>query len=113
MTTSALVETVVTYPLFTDVNCFDTLEMGVEWVSQYFGGFEELKERTDAKENVIKFINFLCPEFLDMKNDEEFEKCLRDFEEKDSRFEIIHLINAKTLLTYLDSLDRSAGRFSD
>lgn len=36
MSTPALVETVVTYPLFVNVNAYQTLESGVEEVSEYF-----------------------------------------------------------------------------
>ncbi len=48
MTTEALVETVITYPLFSDVYAFDTFENGIKWISQYYNGIEEIEKREDA-----------------------------------------------------------------
>ena len=81
MTTSALVETIITYPLFIDIKMFDTLNLGVNWVSNYFGGFSELEKRSDAYDCIVDYIN---------KNS--------DIGEENNQF----LLNAKTLKDYYD-----------
>ena len=48
MTTEALVETVLNYPLLVDMYAYDTIEIGIQAVSTYFGGITELMTRDDA-----------------------------------------------------------------
>lgn len=48
LTTYALAETVVTYPFITDILCFNSFEQGLQWVSHYYSGIDELLSRTDA-----------------------------------------------------------------
>lgn len=48
MTTDALIETIVTYPLFIDVFAYDYISDGFSALAGYFGGVEELKTRDDA-----------------------------------------------------------------
>lgn len=107
MSTSALVETVVTYPLFICVHAYDTLDIGFEEVSQYFKGIEELFSRDDARKEILKYINERCPNLVDMKTDEEIstalEKYMMAYDESGDR-EIFYLDNAVTLIDYLDIL---------
>lgn len=49
MTTPALLETVLNYPLLVNIYAFDTIEMGIESVSGYFRGIEILKQREDIE----------------------------------------------------------------
>lgn len=48
MTTEALVDTVLNYPLLINMFAFNTLDAGVRSVASYFGGIEELLARDDA-----------------------------------------------------------------
>lgn len=50
MTTPALVETVVNYPLLINVFAFDSYDKGMKSVSGYFKGIELLEAREDAAE---------------------------------------------------------------
>ncbi|MBR4781565.1 MAG: hypothetical protein IK014_09445 [Lachnospiraceae bacterium] len=50
MTTEALVETVVKYPLFIDVYAYDSIIQGFQALSNYFGGLDVLLSRSDALE---------------------------------------------------------------
>lgn len=107
MSTTALVETVVTYPLFICVHAYETLSSGVHEVSEYFKGIEELCTRTDAREEILNYINERCPNLVDMKTDEEIstalEKYMMAYDESGDR-EIFYLDNAVTLIDYLDIL---------
>lgn len=60
MTTLALVETVVKYPLLVDIFAFDTIEMGIDWVSDYFVGIDELFSREDAIECLLEYSAVIC-----------------------------------------------------
>lgn len=105
MTTEALVETIVTYPYFTDVNAFETLDQGVEALRLEFGGVDELLTRADAYECIIAFINSVDPEYLNIKSEEEFDSFMTNFNEKNTTgFDILHLINAKTLLNIISNI---------
>ena len=102
MTTKALVETVVTYPYFTDVTAFDTLEMGVEALNHNFGGLKELMTREDAYQCTLDLINSICPDILDLKPEDDWDEFMKVFNEKNkTKFDIINLINAHTLLKIL------------
>ncbi len=48
MTTEALIDTVLNYPLLVNIYAFDTLEMGITSVSNYFAGIGILAQREDA-----------------------------------------------------------------
>lgn len=50
MTTAALLETVLNYPLLVNIYAFSSIEMGIESVSQYFPGLPLLLAREDAME---------------------------------------------------------------
>ena len=110
MTTTALVETVVTYPLFVCVHAYDTLAIGVKEVSEYFKGIEELCGRDDAREEILKYINARCPGLAEMKTDEEISgalsKYIKAYEVSGDR-EVFYLDNAVTLIDYLNCLSNS------
>lgn len=109
MSTPALVETVVTYPLFVNVCAYDTLENGVEEVSDYFKGIEILCKRNDARKCVEKYINDRCPGLTEMKSNEEISKALSKYEnaynESGDR-EVFFITNAVTLINYLDLINK-------
>lgn len=112
MSTPALVETVVSYPLFVNVCAYDTLEKGVNEVSKYFYGIEELCNRENARSCLLNFINSRCPNLLELKTDEEIKTALYDYEKayNDSRNrEIFFIINAVTLIEYLDYSNKNTN----
>lgn len=47
MTTEALLETVLNYPLLADIYAYNSTEMGIETVSEQFNGLKELLNRSD------------------------------------------------------------------
>ena len=103
MSTEALVETIVTYPYFTNVTAWDTLEMGVEALNEQFGGIKELLTREDAYDCTIGFINAICPDILNLKPEDDWDEFMEVFKEKNkTQFDIIHLINADILLKILN-----------
>ena len=55
MTTPALLETVLNYPLLINIYAFDSTEAGIKSVSQYFSGIEILFDRADAAECIATF----------------------------------------------------------
>ncbi len=118
MSTPALVETVVTYPLFICVHAYETLETGVREVSEYFKGIEELCNRTDAREAVLNYINDRCPGLAEMKSDEEISSALstymKAYDETGDR-EIFYIDNAVSLIDYFDYLKnkKQPVRFSE
>ena len=56
MTTEALIETVVNYPLFGNVFAYENRKTGLEHVKGYFNGLQELYERDDAIEKMETYI---------------------------------------------------------
>lgn len=48
MTTTALIETVLNYPMLADIYAFNSIQDGIEHVSVDFRGIEELSRRDDA-----------------------------------------------------------------
>ncbi len=48
MTTEALIDTVLNYPLLLNILAYDSLEMGIGSVSNYFDGIDILAQRSDA-----------------------------------------------------------------
>lgn len=57
MTTGALVQTVIAYPLLPDILAYDSFEMGLEHMSSHFGGINELKGRQDACECLQEYLD--------------------------------------------------------
>ena len=111
MTTDALVETIVTYPFFTDVNAFDTLDMGVEALSYEFGGVDELLKRNDAYESTLSFIDNVCPEYLNLTGEDDWDAFMNNFNQKNkTRFDILHVINAGTLLRIITEKGKEVTR---
>ena len=111
MTTDALVETIVTYPFFTDVNAFDTLDMGVEALSSEFGGVDELLKRNDAYESTLSFINSVCPEYLNLTGEDDWDAFMNTFNQNNkTKFDILHVINAGTLLKIITEKGKEATR---
>ncbi|MBQ4429611.1 MAG: hypothetical protein II871_07545 [Clostridia bacterium] len=56
MTTEALVKTVLEYPLLVDMCAYNSIDEGIEAVSEYFGGIKELAERKDALKYLEEYI---------------------------------------------------------
>lgn len=48
MTTDALLETVLNYPLLVNIYAYNSIEIGIRSVSAYFPGLDELFSRNDA-----------------------------------------------------------------
>lgn len=109
MSTPALVETVVTYPLFVNVNAYQTLESGVEEVSEYFKGIEILCKRKDARKCVEKYINDRCPGLTEMESNEDISKALSKYEKaynESGDREVFFITNAVTLIEYMDKINK-------
>lgn len=56
MTTRALVETVLNYPYLINIYAYDSLSLGIEEVSEYFPGVQELLNRSDATEVLEEYL---------------------------------------------------------
>lgn len=80
MSTRALIETIVHYPLFADVYAYDSLLHGFYALNNYFKGVEVLKNRKDA----LKCINEYYYENRNKNNELD-----------------IYIINIKTLYKYI------------
>lgn len=57
LTTQALVETVMNYPLLVEMFAYDTAEAGYQAVYNNFNGLRELQERSDAIECLEEYAN--------------------------------------------------------
>ena len=57
MTTEALLETVLDYPLLPNIYAFSSTEIGIGSVSGYFEGLQMLHDREDAAECIQKAID--------------------------------------------------------
>lgn len=57
MTTQALVKTVVEYPLFPDMYAYTSVQEGIDAVSRYFPGINELLSREDALPHLEAYAN--------------------------------------------------------
>ena len=66
MTTEALLETVLDYPLLIDIFAYDTTEIGIELASTYLPGIPELLSREDALEVLGKYIEDYPAQSVDM-----------------------------------------------
>lgn len=56
MTTEALVETVIKYPLLVDMYAYNSIEEGLLHVGQYFQGVDVLSTRSDAIEELQAYV---------------------------------------------------------
>lgn len=72
MTTEALVETVVNYPLAADVYAYDTFQMGYDAVKRQFNGLRELERRPDA-------LSVMAAKMTATMNLTEEEKTFKDY----------------------------------
>ena len=88
MTTRALVETVLTYPMLIDMYAFNTLQEGIAQVSKDFAGISILKERSDAVS---------C-----------LEQYLASAKQEKATAESIELIYADDLIQYIDVNQQSS-----
>ena len=61
MTTSELIETIIAYPLYTDMYAYDNWDDGFEIVRQHFNGFDELESRKDMAVETVKAYAKLNP----------------------------------------------------
>lgn len=65
MTTEALVETVVHYPLYINAFAYDIRQIGLSHIKEYYNGLQELYTRDDAIEKIEAFINEKIPKLDD------------------------------------------------
>ena len=65
MTTEALVETVVHYPLFINAFAYDIPQVGLSHIKEYYNGLQELYTRDDAIEKIEAFIEEEIPKMDD------------------------------------------------
>ena len=56
MSTDALVDTVLNYPLLIDIYAYDTIEVGIKRISSYFQGIDILEKRSNARNVLLKYI---------------------------------------------------------
>ena len=114
MSTRALVETVVKYPLFDSVHAYDTLAIGIKEVSEYFKGIEELESRDDAREEILKYINDRCPGLAEMRTEDEISAALSKYMDAYTETgdrEVFYIDNAVTLINYMDGNYRGGPNF--
>lgn len=57
MTTEALIETVLNYPLAINIVAYDTPQIGLKEVTKYFNGLQELSTRVDARKKIEMIIS--------------------------------------------------------
>lgn len=57
MTTEALVETVIKYPLLVDIYAYNTIEEGISHLSDYFQGVDVLMTRSDAVDELEAYVD--------------------------------------------------------
>lgn len=68
MSTAALVETVLNYPLSVDLWAYDSYELGIKHVSEQFNGLSELLSRNDAGVALIALYQTIDPGALDINS---------------------------------------------
>jgi len=66
MSTTALVETVLNYPLIMDWLAYDTFEIGIESVRKQFNGLSELLSRNDAGVSLMALYQTIDPTTWDV-----------------------------------------------
>jgi len=80
MSTTALVETVLNYPLSADWWSYDSFEIGIKRVADQFNGLSELLSRKDAGVSLIALYQTIDPGDLDINSPiAEQTKCLFRF----------------------------------
>jgi hypothetical protein len=84
MTTEALIETVVNYPLFINLFAYENKKTGLEHVKGYFNGLQELYERDDAIEKMEIYIDEKFKDSED-RQPEKFKKMFAEFVLNDLR----------------------------
>lgn len=57
MTTEALIETVLNYPLAINIVAYDSPQIGLDEVTKYFNGLQELSTRTDATQKIKMIVS--------------------------------------------------------
>ena len=57
MTTEALIETVLNYPLAINIVAYDSPQIGLEEVTKYFNGLQELSKRADATQKIKMIVS--------------------------------------------------------
>jgi hypothetical protein len=68
MSTAALVETVLDYPLSVDWWAYDSTEIGIKHVSEQFNGLSELLGRNDAGVGLIALYQTMDPRTIDVNS---------------------------------------------
>jgi hypothetical protein len=68
MSTAALVETVLNYPLSVDWWAYDSTEIGIKHVSGQFNGLSELLSRNDAGVGLIALYQTMDPRTIDVNS---------------------------------------------
>ena len=68
MSTTALVETVLNYPLIMDWLTYDTFEIGIESVRKQFNGLSELLSRNDAGVSLMGLYQTIDPTTWDVNS---------------------------------------------
>jgi hypothetical protein len=68
MSTTALVETVLNYPLSGDWWCYDSFEIGIKRVREQFNGLSELLSRNDAGVALIASYQTVDPGAIDINS---------------------------------------------
>lgn len=70
MTTDALVETVLNYPYLINMYAYDSIELGIDEVSRYFPGLQELFSRSDASASLE---NYITTRMMTMNEEDEVD----------------------------------------
>lgn len=67
MSTCSLIETCLKYPLFSDIWAYDNIKEGFEQLRKDFNGFDELLNRKDAAEELLKLYKKMDPNKINEK----------------------------------------------
>lgn len=67
MTTEALVETIMHYPLFINAFAYENPQLGLRHIKEYYNGLQELYKRDDAIEKLEEFIREKLTTLVDGK----------------------------------------------
>jgi hypothetical protein len=68
ISTSSLVQTCLNYPLFSDMWAYDNIKEGFEQLQKDFNGFDELINRKDALEELLKYYKKIEPNVINEKS---------------------------------------------
>lgn len=105
MTTEALIETVLMYPLRVDMLAWDTFDIGFQNVCQQFNGLRELSARVDALQK-LSYMNSNTLALVDVSNNLEplYAKVIMDGISKQNGQEVEHrLILPAYISTYVST----------